>query len=402
MADRDLAACAAGTLESVSLHLQTLFPNVRGLSVRSVRRFCSERGIHYRSGFSDDELDAVVRRRVTFVGHSYGRRSLQGLLRAEGICVSQLRLGASLRRTFPFAQSQRSRTLGRAMNPIPYRAMFYGEKLHFDQNEKLVMFGVVHVLAVDGYSRKIVGFSTMPKKNPITIYGTIMQPLLLSEGIWDQLRSDYGTEFALVAIIQNHLSSYRVHQNRVSTLQTTSRQNHRAERIWPEINSGINYPVKALLVQMENEEVIDMRNETHKFCVSWVTIHVIESAIAAFVRAWNSHTIPCQAGGVPNMLAEMTRQITALNPLQVPSVQEAVALHETTHGCLTRESTYGVDPIDEFPHLRALRERDFSLAFPSMDAIFSDVLHGDGIMFRDAVLVFISLSVRFSELLCEC
>ena len=67
--------------------------------------------------------------------------------------------------------------------------------------------------------------------------------------------------------------------------------------------------------------------------------------------------------------------------------------------CLTQESTNGVDPIDEFLHLQALQKRDFSLTFPSMDAIFSDVLHGDGIMFRDAVLVFISLSVHFSELL---
>ena len=68
----------------------------------------------------------------------------------------------------------------------------------------------------------------------------------------------------------------------------------------------------------------------------------------------------------------------------------------------TRVYTYGVDPIDEFPHLRALRERDFSSAFPSMDAILSDIRHGDGTMFRDAVLVFISLSVHFSELYCEC
>jgi len=41
-----------------------------------------------------------------------------------------------------------------AVNPVPYRANYFGEKLHFDQNEKLVTYGVTHVLAVDGYSRK--------------------------------------------------------------------------------------------------------------------------------------------------------------------------------------------------------------------------------------------------------
>ena len=158
------------SLRSVSCHLQGLFSGVRGLSVRSVRIFCSSRGIHYRSNIGDRELDELVCLRVRNVGHSYGRRSLRGLLRAEGICVSQLRLGRSFRRTFPLAHSVRTQTLGRLINPIPYRAEFYGEKIHLDQNEKLVMYGAVHVVAVDGYSRNIVAFCTMPRKNPITNY----------------------------------------------------------------------------------------------------------------------------------------------------------------------------------------------------------------------------------------
>ncbi len=65
------------------------------------------------------------------------------------------------------------------MNPVPY----YGEKIHLGQNEKLVMFGVVHVAAIDGFNRKLVGFSTMPRKNSITIYNTVFRPLLITEGI---------------------------------------------------------------------------------------------------------------------------------------------------------------------------------------------------------------------------
>ena len=102
--------------------------------------------------------------------------------------------------------------MGRAINPIPYRATFYSEMLHMDQNEKLVMYGVVHVVAIDGYSHRIVGFATMPRKNPITIYATIMRPLLLAEGIWDQLRFDHGREFALVTTVQEYLTRHRVHQ----------------------------------------------------------------------------------------------------------------------------------------------------------------------------------------------
>lgn len=79
---------------------------------------------------------------------------------------------------------------------------YYVEKLHLDQSEKCVTFGVTHVAAIDGYSRKIVGFVTVPKKNAIMIYDLLFRPLLLSQGRWDQVRVDHGTEFALIITAQ--------------------------------------------------------------------------------------------------------------------------------------------------------------------------------------------------------
>ena len=139
------------------------------------------------------------------------------------------------------------------MNPVAYCARFCDEKIHLDQNEKLVLYGIVHIVGVDGYSHKIVGVSTMPCKNPITIYTTIFRPLLATDGIWDQVRTDRGTEFVLIATIQQYLPSHRVHQEWVPVLQIASRHNHRVERIWPEVNARINYPVKALLECMEDK-----------------------------------------------------------------------------------------------------------------------------------------------------
>ena len=95
----------------------------------------------------------------------------------------------------------------------------------------------------------------------------------------------------------------------------------------------------------------------------------------------------------------MTCQLNPLHPLEVPTVFEAVAFHEAAHGPLTRESTYGVDPIHASVQLQVLRARDFKSAYPSFEAIFSDILHNNGNMFREAILLFISLSLCFSELL---
>ena len=56
------------------------------------------------------------------------------------------------------------------MNPHLYVANYYGHKVHLDQNEKLSMFGVTHIMAIDGYSGKIVSLVTMPIKNCSLIY----------------------------------------------------------------------------------------------------------------------------------------------------------------------------------------------------------------------------------------
>ena len=47
---------------------------------------------------------------------------------------------------------------------------FLWKQIHIDQNEKLVLFGVTHVCAVDGYSGMIVGFATFPVKNNALVY----------------------------------------------------------------------------------------------------------------------------------------------------------------------------------------------------------------------------------------
>ena len=104
------------------------------------------------------------------VGPSYGRKMMTGFLASLGFRVSQQRVGFSLKRVNPCQHWRRQRTLQRLINPVPYTAAYFGEKLHIDQNEKLVMYGVTHVCAVDGFSGKIVGFVSMPVKSNGIIY----------------------------------------------------------------------------------------------------------------------------------------------------------------------------------------------------------------------------------------
>ena len=106
-------------------------------------------------------------------GPTYGRKMMTGLMSSRGIHVSQQRVGESLSRVSPAYQEARRTATAHQTNPVPYSADYAGHKLHVDQNEKLVMYGVTHVATVDGFSGMIVGFLTMPIKNNIEIYSNL-------------------------------------------------------------------------------------------------------------------------------------------------------------------------------------------------------------------------------------
>lgn len=107
---------------------------------------------------------------VAQVGPTYGRKTMQGLLAAGGVRASQRRVARSLRNVAPGYHHCRRAATARQTNPVPYNVDYFGHKLHIDQNEKLVMYGVTHYAAIDGYSGMVVSFITMPIKNPIDIY----------------------------------------------------------------------------------------------------------------------------------------------------------------------------------------------------------------------------------------
>ena len=98
---------------------------------------------------------------------------MKGHLAAKGMKISESRIGASLQRVCPSGHHARRTNSVNRLNPIRYSANYFGHKLHIDQNEKLINFGVTHIVARDGYSGKIVGFLTLPVKNNVAIYESV-------------------------------------------------------------------------------------------------------------------------------------------------------------------------------------------------------------------------------------
>ena len=87
---------------------------------------------------------------------------MTGYLRQKhNIKVDETRVGKALKAASPINNQSRRSGTSRAVNPILYRADYFGRKIHFDQNEKLIAYGVTHVAAIDGHSRYVVGTCTV-------------------------------------------------------------------------------------------------------------------------------------------------------------------------------------------------------------------------------------------------
>ena len=101
----------------------------------------------------------------------YGRKKFKGYIKSKNNkTISQRRISAALKHVARLHQQARNNNTARMLNPILYRADYFGHKLHLDQNEKLVMYGVTHVIAVDGHSRFVVAAKCMAIKNNKVIY----------------------------------------------------------------------------------------------------------------------------------------------------------------------------------------------------------------------------------------
>ncbi len=68
-------------------------------------------------------------------------------------------------------------------------------------------------------------------------------------------------------------------------------QNLAAERKWPEINQRVLYPIKEILVRMENRMLINQHDPVSQFCVSFLTMNVVNVGIGRVIEAWNAHPI---------------------------------------------------------------------------------------------------------------
>ena len=54
----------------------------------------------------------------------------------------------------------------------------------------------------------------------------------------------------------------------------------------------VNYTVKSCLIQMQEKDDFNLDSAVHRYCVSWITLHVSVVGTQLFVQTWNNYYIP--------------------------------------------------------------------------------------------------------------
>ncbi|XP_073326353.1 uncharacterized protein [Pagrus major] len=364
----------------------------RGFSARNVRRFCAENGVNLM-GLPEEHLELEVAKAIAETGPTFGRRMMKGYLAIKGVHAAETRIGSVLRTMHqPYHEARRQGA--RNLNPIPYQADYMGQKIHMDQNEKLAMYGVTHVVAIDGFSKKVVGHSTMPIKNNLVIYEDVFRPAVVANGMWDQVRVDHGKEFYLTLFMQELLSSHRYDQERRPYLQTPSTRNHTVERIWPEVNNRVNYPLKTALLQLVDQEELDMDDSLVRYwphCVSCLTGQLCQIGLTRVVESWNAHRIPGK--GTPNNLAGSGCPKKIPQELLPHSVEAADLYRQQLGSSLTPQSTFGVDPFSTEQD-KVLAENQFADTYSDISELFSQAVNNDFTPYKEALLFLINTTRR--------
>ncbi|XP_014671301.1 PREDICTED: uncharacterized protein LOC106812050 isoform X2 [Priapulus caudatus] len=91
--------------------------------------------------------------------------------------------------------------------------------------------------------------------------------------------------------MQEKNSEKRFNTSRAAFIQSQSKHNLRVERLWPEINNRVNYPLKSALVEMVDQEALDLSDPLQCYCISSLTLQVARIGMESCVNTWNCHRI---------------------------------------------------------------------------------------------------------------
>lgn len=184
-----------------------------------------------------------------------------------------------------------------------------------------------------------------------------------------------------------------------------------------EVNSRVNYPIKAVLVEMADNGEISLDDPTTQFCTSCFSIKVASAGVTLFLTSWNQHPISGRhtyilvllwitnditlnllltGKGTPDLRMGRDNRAQRIDMNYLPSPHQAACMYADAGGTLTDPSPFGSDPIADCPEKIGTRDRSFTDRYPSASDLFHEVVNGTSHNFKQALLFYIDITRRLS------
>ena len=101
----------------------------------------------------------------------YDRKMMARFIKQKcGVSVGKNKIDIALSKVTSHYHQRKKSNTARMTSPTSHAAIYFGNNLHLHQNEKLEMYDVTNMAAIDGLNRFSVAGATMLKKYNIKTY----------------------------------------------------------------------------------------------------------------------------------------------------------------------------------------------------------------------------------------
>ena len=267
-----------------------------GCSRRTVERRMQEYNISMQSRYSlisDADLRQVVAT-LSSRNPNLGEKSIDGLLRAQGIIVQRHRIRDILHVVDPEGVQHRLRGV---LHRRQYSVEAPNALWHVDGYHKLIRWKFVVHGGIDGFSRVITYMKAATNNSSQTALSAFLYGVS-SYGLPSRVRTDQGGENVLIA-------EYMLRERgtgRGSIIMGRSVHNQRIERLWRDLFAGCVSYFYNLFYYLEGEASLDPNDNADLLALHITFLPKLQDQLDSFRLGWCHHRLRTEHNVTPHHL----------------------------------------------------------------------------------------------------